>query len=71
MDTLNYFLKRLLLIIPTFLGITFICFALCLFLPGGPVEQKVWRSQQQGGEGAGGGSPGSQVSARLPGYHGE
>jgi microcin C transport system permease protein len=39
MDRVSYFIRRLLLVIPTFLGITFICFALCQFVPGGPVEQ--------------------------------
>jgi len=36
---LEYFIKRLLLTIPTFIGITFLCFSLIQFVPGGPVEQ--------------------------------
>ena len=51
MDRLSYFIRRLLLVIPTFIGITLICFTLCQFLPGGPVEQAVLR-MRGGGEGA-------------------
>jgi microcin C transport system permease protein len=37
----NYIVRRLLLMIPTMLGIVTICFLLCQFLPGGPVEQQI------------------------------
>lgn len=47
MDRLSYFIRRLLLVIPTFLGITFVCFTLCQFVPGGPVEQALL--QMRGG----------------------
>lgn len=43
MERLNYFIRRLFLIVPTFLGITFFNFALCQFVPGGPVEQALLR----------------------------
>lgn len=36
-----YFLRRLLLIPPTLLGITLIVFAITRFVPGGPVEQRL------------------------------
>ncbi len=36
---LNYILKRILLMIPTLLGIMLITFAVIQFVPGGPVEQ--------------------------------
>lgn len=36
---LKYFFKRILLVIPTFLIITLMCFTLTQFIPGGPVEQ--------------------------------
>ncbi|MCC7484226.1 MAG: microcin C ABC transporter permease YejB [Burkholderiales bacterium] len=49
----SYILKRLLLMIPTLLGILIITFAVIQFVPGGPVEQMV--SQLQGGVQAGGG----------------
>lgn len=41
MERLDYFIKRLLLVIPTFLGITMLCFILIQFVPGGPVEQAI------------------------------
>ena len=47
------------LVIPTFIGITFLCFTVTRFVPGGPVEQAVLRFQQaqaQNGEGGGGSS---------------
>jgi len=49
MEKLSYFIRRFLLVIPTFLGITLLCFALIQFVPGGPVEQIV---QQMKGIGA-------------------
>ncbi len=42
-----YILRRLLLVIPTLLGIMIINFALVQFVPGGPVEQMI--AQLQGG----------------------
>jgi microcin C transport system permease protein len=41
MERLNYFIKRLFLVIPTFIGITVLCFIIIQFVPGGPVEQAV------------------------------
>lgn len=49
MDRLHYFIRRLLLVIPTFLGITFVCFALIQVVPGGPVEQALMRMKGLGG----------------------
>jgi len=48
----EYFLRRLLLMVPTFLGITFLCFGITQFVPGGPVEQAIMRMRggEQGGE---------------------
>lgn len=43
-----YILRRLLLIIPTLLGIMIVNFALVQFVPGGPVEQAIARAQGQG-----------------------
>lgn len=43
MDRASYFIRRLLLTVPTFIGITFACFLLCQFVPGGPVEQALIR----------------------------
>ncbi|MFC1584430.1 ABC transporter permease subunit [Fibrobacterota bacterium] len=39
----SYIFRRLLLIVPTLLGITLVCFTLIQFVPGGPVEQMVSR----------------------------
>ncbi|MFO7839556.1 MAG: ABC transporter permease subunit [Desulfosalsimonadaceae bacterium] len=41
MERIDYFVKRFLLIIPTFIGITALCFLLIQFVPGGPVEQAI------------------------------
>ena len=57
MEKLDYFIRRFLLVIPTFLGITLLCFALIQFVPGGPVEQIVMQMKGIGaaesGRGAG------------------
>jgi microcin C transport system permease protein len=53
MERLDYFLRRLLLMVPTFLGITFVCFALCQVVPGGPVEQALARMRGMGAAEAG------------------
>ena len=39
----NYILRRLLLMVPTLLGISIVCFALIQAVPGGPVEQMIAR----------------------------
>ena len=44
----SYILRRLLLIIPTLLGILLVNFTLVPFVPGGPVEQAIARAQGQG-----------------------
>ena len=59
-----YIVRRLLLIIPTLLGIMIINFAVVQFVPGGPVEQLI--SQLQGGPDVTarfGGDAGSEVSS--------
>lgn len=43
MDKLAYLVRRLLIAIPTFMGITVVCFALTRFLPGGPVDVRLMR----------------------------
>ncbi|HEU5256180.1 MAG TPA: hypothetical protein VFU28_09330, partial [Vicinamibacterales bacterium] len=58
----GYFLRRALLIIPTFLGITLVVFVIMQFVPGGPVERQILRFQMAmaggGGAEAGGGASG-------------
>ncbi len=51
MDKLAYIARRLLLIIPTFLCITFACVCLTRFLPGGPVERMTMKMRGMGGGG--------------------
>ena len=43
MERTSYLIRRLLLMIPTLIGITLVCFALTRFLPGGPVEMRLLR----------------------------
>ena len=43
-----YFIRRLLLIIPTFIGITIMVFAITRFVPGGPVERIIAQARQMG-----------------------
>jgi len=45
MNRSAYLLRRFLLMIPTFIGITLVCFALTRLLPGGPVEMRLLRMQ--------------------------
>ncbi|MGR5065690.1 ABC transporter permease subunit [Photobacterium sp. DNB22_13_2] len=45
---LSYFLRRLALVVPTFLGITILIFAITRFVPGGPVERMLANMQAQG-----------------------
>ncbi len=52
----GYFVRRFLLIIPTFIGITLSVFVIMQFVPGGPVERQILRYKMalaQGGGGAG------------------
>lgn len=39
----NYFIRRALLMIPTFFGITLIAFTVIQFVPGGPLEQELMK----------------------------
>ena len=65
MDRLAYLARRLMLVVPTFIGITLVCFSLTRFLPGGPVEMRVMRMKglgAQSAEAASGGGSASHVS---------
>jgi len=65
---IDYFIRRFLLVIPTFIGITFLCFTITRFVPGGPVEQAVLRYQEaQGAAGEGVASEGGASSSREAG----
>ncbi len=43
----NYFLRRLLLIIPTFIGITLLVFTITRVVPGGPIERMMTQAALQ------------------------
>jgi microcin C transport system permease protein len=59
----TYFIRRLLLIIPTFIGITAISFVLMHFVPGGPIERQIMAYKMAAaGQGGGLGSFGTEIS---------
>ncbi|WP_394199014.1 microcin C ABC transporter permease YejB [Litoreibacter albidus] len=60
-----YILRRLLLVIPTLIGIMIVNFALTQFVPGGPIEQIIANLEGQGDvfEGISGGSNDSQLES--------
>jgi len=64
----SYILQRLLLMIPTLLGILLITFVVVQFVPGGPVEQMV--AQLQGRDSAGGEVGGRAAGGAVGGYRG-
>ncbi len=43
---LAYFIRRLILIVPTFIGITIMVFAITRFVPGGPIERIIANARQ-------------------------
>lgn len=59
----SYILKRLLLMVPTLLGVLFVTFCVIQFVPGGPVEQMV--AQLQGRD-----TGGERASTSGAGYRG-
>ena len=63
-----YFVRRILLIVPTFIGITMAVFVVMQFVPGGPVERQIMRYQMtamtEGG--AASASVGARGSSALP-----
>ncbi|MCI3204689.1 MULTISPECIES: microcin C ABC transporter permease YejB [Pandoraea] len=60
-----YILKRLLIMIPTLLGVITLTFAVIQFVPGGPVEQVMLELKGRGGGGeASGGGGGSDYRGR-------
>lgn len=66
----TYFLRRLLLMIPTFLGSTILVFTILQLAPGGPLEQTILQLQMGGlaggGEGGGGAAAGLDGGSVLP-----
>jgi len=43
-----YFIRRILLIVPTFIGITILVFTITRFVPGGPVERMIAEARMMG-----------------------
>jgi microcin C transport system permease protein len=74
MERTDYFIRRLLLMIPTFFGITMICFAVIQVVPGGPVEQMMLRMRGLGeGEGVATGAASTvteEYRRQLEAYYG-
>jgi len=65
----TYFLRRFLLMIPTFLGITILVFTIMQFVPGGPIEQAVMKMRMAAATegGSAGASLGSgETSLEMP-----
>ena len=61
----DYLVRRLLLMVPTFIGITFATFVLCQFVPGGQIDQmRLALAGAHGGEAGSSGSAGG-ADARL------
>lgn len=47
---LKYLLKRVLLVIPTFIGVTLVVFTVTRFVPGGPIDQAIQQAQGMANE---------------------
>src|ERR1019366_4194380 len=62
----GYFVRRFLLVIPTFLGITLAVFVVMHFVPGGPVERQIMRYQMAAMTQGGGAAPTARASVSLP-----
>jgi microcin C transport system permease protein len=68
---LSYIIKRILLMIPTLLGVLTLTFAVVQFVPGGPVEQLMLELKGKGdaavsgAESSGGGSTYAVVRALM------
>lgn len=63
MERIEYFIRRLLLVVPTFLGITFCCFLIIQFVPGGPVEQYILEMRAVSSGGGSQSLPSEAISA--------
>ncbi|MSO56519.1 MAG: ABC transporter permease subunit [Acidobacteria bacterium] len=61
-----YFLRRFLLIIPTFLGITLAVFVIMHFVPGGPVEREIMRLRMAATTEGGTAAPIGRADEGLP-----
>ena len=71
MDRLTYLIKRMLLVIPTFIGLTRVCFSLTRFLPGGPVELRMMRAKGMSASVQGASAPASAANSVSDEYRKE
>jgi microcin C transport system permease protein len=62
----DYVVRRLLLMIPTFIGITFVTFLLCQFVPGGQIDQLRLQLAGAGGGGEAGATGAGRVQLEIP-----
>lgn len=51
---LKYFLRRLVILVPTLIGVTIVVFGIINMAPGGPIEQKIQQMRFGGGDGSSG-----------------
>jgi microcin C transport system permease protein len=61
----GYFVRRALLIIPTFIGITLVAFVVMHFVPGGPIERQIM-AYRMAAAGEGGGGGGLGMGTEIP-----
>jgi microcin C transport system permease protein len=61
----DYVVRRMMLMVPTFLGITFVTFLLCQFVPGGQIDQLRMALAGAGGGGIAAGG-GTHVQLTIP-----
>jgi len=61
-----YFIRRFLLIIPTFLGITLITFLILQVVPGGPLEMEIMKIRMGSGRGGEGGTSSMGSNQNIP-----
>jgi microcin C transport system permease protein len=62
----TYFVRRLLLVIPTFIGITMAVFVITHFVPGGPIERQIAAYRMSVGGEAGAAAGGFGASTEMP-----
>ncbi len=66
----TYIIRRLLLMVPTLLGISVVCFILIQFVPGGPVEEIISKVRAAAASRPGGGTISAAEVANIEAYFG-
>ena len=62
----DYVIRRLLLMVPTFIGITFVTFVILQFVPGGQIDQLRMQLAGAGSGGEAGVGGGARVQLEIP-----